>query len=63
MANDDKPAANAAPVVRTLEEWLAQKKPEPYLVAAAKVMNGWAVGQLLTEEQFDKGLSNQPMSR
>jgi len=63
MANG-KPAEEAsAQETRTLEEWLAQKKPAAFLVAAAKVMNGWAVGQLLTEEQFDKGLRNQPMSR
>lgn len=63
MANDDKPAAKTAAPVRTLEEWLAEKTPAPFLVAAAKVMNGWAVGQLLTEEQFDKGLANQPTCR
>ena len=64
MANDTKPAEQApAATTCTVEDWCKAKKTPAFLFAAAKVMNGWPVGQLLTEEQFDKGIQNQPISR
>lgn len=65
--NEERNATGTQPgvqdVVRTVEEWVALKRPAAFALAAAKVMNGWVVGARLTEAQFDAGMNNQPVSR
>jgi hypothetical protein len=41
---------------RPFEEWVAAKKPAAWLAAAARAMQGWAIGREVTEHQFDKAL-------
>lgn len=41
---------------QTLEQWAKAKKTPPWAIAGAKVANGWGIGQVLTEAEFDAGL-------
>lgn len=61
-ADAETPKTDVCPT-RTVEDWCAEKRTPDFAFAAAKVMNGWVAGQLLTEEQFDAGIRNQPISR
>jgi hypothetical protein len=56
---EQKPEAVARPV----EEWARDKSTPDWVLVAARVMNGWPIGRLLTEQQFDDGLTNQPTAR
>jgi hypothetical protein len=44
------------PARRPFEEWVAEKKPAAWLAAAARAMQGWAIGQEITEAQFTDAL-------
>lgn len=61
--NADTLEAEVRAQQRTVEEWCRQKGTADYAFAAARVMNGWVASQLLTEEQFDAGIRNQPIAR
>lgn len=56
-------SAAAAPMTQTVEAWAKSKGTPEHMLAAARVMNRWPIGRLLTEEQFDTGISNQPVYR
>jgi hypothetical protein len=41
---------------RPFETWVAEKKPAAWLAAAARAMQGWAIGREVTEPEFDDAL-------
>jgi len=43
-------------VRRPHEEWAAQKGTPAWLLAAARVKAGWALGQEVTEMEFDRAV-------
>jgi len=43
-------------VRRPHEEWAAQKGSPPWLLAAARVKAGWALGQEVTEREYDRAV-------
>ena len=51
------------PTTKMIEAWRAEKKTPAYAYAAACVMNHWAAQFLVTEEQYDAGIKNQPTCR
>lgn len=42
--------------LKTVEVWAAEKKPEDFLLAAARALKGWAIGKEVSEEDFDAAL-------
>jgi hypothetical protein len=47
-------AQNQEDVRRPHEEWAAQKGTPAWLLAAARAKAGWALGQEMTEREFDR---------
>lgn len=43
---------------KAFELWAAEKSSEPWLVAAARVGQGWPVGLEMTEGVFNKALED-----
>ncbi len=41
---------------RPHEEWAAEKGTPPWLLAAARVKAGWALGQEVTEKDYDRAV-------
>lgn len=39
-----------------VEEWAARKGTPTWLLAAARVKAGWALGQEVTEEEYDRAV-------
>ena len=42
---------------RPYEEWAAQKGTPSWLLAAARVKAGWALGQEVTEREYDQAVN------
>lgn len=40
-----------------VEEWAARKGTPAWLLAAARVKAGWAIGQEVAEEEYDRGVA------
>jgi hypothetical protein len=49
--------ASAEPEKKTVESWAAQKATPPWLFAAARAHERWAIGAELTEAEFDAALA------
>jgi hypothetical protein len=63
MAEKEKAKNSDTPERRPLEEWAAEHNTPEWLLAAAKVKNGWAIGQELTETEFKKGVDSASKER
>ena len=52
--------ANNAPAAekKTVDEWAAEKKTAPYILAAVKVEKDWAEGKLVTAGEYDAAVTS-----
>lgn len=56
-AYEAEPAHVPGPVMKTAEDWAAEKQTPAWLFAAARAHHTWPVGRELTEAQFLEALS------
>lgn len=44
--------------LKTVEAWAEKKRPEDFVLAAARALKGWAIGKEVAEEDFDEALKS-----
>ena len=56
MPKEKETQTQSEDIRRSHEEWAAQKGTPAWLLAAARVKAGWALGQEVTEREYDRAV-------